>query len=388
MFCFSFDLIENKFLSFRCLWFLYFISFDHKINYRTFKASSSWVYRWKKKHNVVSRKITKTLSRQQIASLPNVSEKVEEYREQVQNLVRKYKPSQVFNTDQSGFNIEFLSGRTLTKKGEKLVYASINQSHSETHSYTIQPTICMDGSTIDRLLIVLQEKGGEFGPYVKEKLFTHPEIFVTSTTSGKVTKTILKDWFIEVYFPTATDKSLLILDSFPTYKDRALIDKEKPRKKSYEVSTIPPGLTGYCQPLDVFYFRPYKSFHRHLSDHINFHEKEIELHKRNTILKLQACTFFQFRSPRFQNFIKYAWFKAGLSNSFDRSIRFNVPKQYCFNDDNILHKCSAPDCSKNCFIRCSWCSKFLCFEHFFTSPICKNDQEFLQFHYCLKFKPD
>lgn len=114
-----------------------------------FKASKSWVHKWKKRNNVVSRKVTKTLSRKQIASLPNVQEDIQQYRNQVRILSEDFQPGQIYNTDQSGFNIELLSGRTLTTKGEKMVYSSMNQSASETHSYTIQPTISMDWATFD-----------------------------------------------------------------------------------------------------------------------------------------------------------------------------------------------------------------------------------------------
>lgn len=356
-----------------------------------FKASLAWLYRFKKKNKIVSRKITKVLSRSQIASLPNVNERVREFRSSFNGdmLEDGYTPDEIYNTDQSGFNIELLSGRTLEVQGSKLIQASINQSHSETHSYTIQPVISMNGITMPRLLVVLQEKNGVFGPIVRQRLFRHPEIHITSTTSGKVSKSILKEWFAEVYFPFASNHSVLILDSFSTYKDRKEIDDEKPPNKTYKVSTIPPGLTGYCQPLDVAYFRSYKSFFRKISDHINFHRNEIDLHARNTILKLQACTFFQFRSPRFHDFIKYAWYKAGLlTTTFDRTVRFPDPIHFCFDVDSISQDCSAPNCKHKCFIRCSWCAKFLCFDHFLEQPFVTNDPEFLQFHYCLKFSPN
>lgn len=358
-----------------------------QVGHPTFKASLAWLYRFKKKLKIVSRKITKVLSRSQIASLPNVSERVREFRRNFtgEMMEEGFTPDQIFNTDQSGFNLEELSHRTLAIQGSKLIQASINQSKSETHSYTIQPVISMDGKTMPRLLIVLQEKGGEFGPIVRQRLFHHPEVHITSTTSGKVSKLILKEWFAEVYFPFSPKHSVLVLDSFSTYQDRKEIDKEKPRNKTYRVSTVPPGLTGQCQPLDVNYFRSYKTFHRKISDYISFNRNEIELHARNTILKLQACTFFQFRSPRFHDFIKYAWYKAGLSDSFDRTVRFQDPIHFCFDVDSITKDCSVANCKQKCFIRCSWCTKFLCFKHFLEEPSVPNDYEFHHFHYCLNF---
>lgn len=259
----------------------------------------------------------------------------------------------MFNTDQSGFNIENLSGRTLEISGEKKVFSSANQSHSLTHSYTIQPMISMTGKLSEKLFIVLQEKDGKFGPLVRVKMFSHPEIYVVCTSSGKVNKSVLQEWFSEIYFPIAGRKSLLILDSFPTYKDRSNIDKEKPANVKYEISTIPPGLTPHCQPLDVTFFRPYKAMHRRFSDHINFHRPDISLHARDTILKLQACLNFLFRSPRFHSFIGYAWYKSGLHDNFDSSIYFEDPKHYCFADYLINVDCVAHNCHNPSFIRCS-----------------------------------
>lgn len=367
---------------------LYLYLFSHftiQLGMPTFKASSYWIHTWKKKHKIVSRKIIKVLSRKEIADLPKVSDRVNDYRAKIRSDASNYQSCDVWNTDQSGFNIELLYGRTLEHKGEKQVLGSINQSNSQSHSYTIQPMISMDGIFAEKLLIVWQEREGEFGPNVREHLFTHPEIFVQATKSGKVTKNILQTWFEELYFPLTRDKTLLVLDSYSAYKDLANINQVKPRGKSLKISTIPPGLTGYCQPLDVAVFRPYKSIARAISQHIHLYRPDIKLHSRNAALKLQACMNFLMRAPRFQCFIRYAWYKAGLCETFDRSTPFEDPSHYCFPKDIYSFCCSSPNCREPCFLRCSWCAEKLCFEHFFVSARFTGDTEFLKFHYCLKF---
>lgn len=141
------------------------------------------------------------------------------------------------------------------------------------------------------------------------------------------------------------------------------VDILLPRNKTYQVSQISPGITGFCQPLDVHFFRSYKSFHRQVSDYINNHRSDLKLYERNIVLKLHACTctFFQFRSPRFIEFIKFAWFKAGLYEIYDRAQFFEDPMEYCFYKTVDMNKCIAENCSEICFIRCSWCKKMLCF---------------------------
>lgn len=316
-----------------------------------------------------------------------VSKSIIAFRTQTTDLINGYPLSQVFNTDQSGFNIEFLSGRTLTNKGEQIVKSSINQSHSKTHSYTIQPMLRMDGVLPPRILIVLQEKGGVLGPQVKQPLFEHPEILIKVNSSVKVGKIILKEWFAEAFFPLIEREAILILDSLSTYKNQALFDQEKPDRITYIMSAIPAGLTGTCQPLDVYFFRLYKAFARYISDYINYNKPDIKLHLRNTILHLQSCVFFQFRSPRFNDCFKYAWFKSGLLENFDRWLRFADPNKFCFPENIFEFECTSQACGRTCFIRCSWCNKTLCFEHFFNSPCHPNDIEFLKFHYCNKYEP-
>lgn len=156
--------------------------------------------------------------------------------------------------------------------------------------------------------------------------------------SGKVSKDIFRQWFAEVYFPAAGRNSLLILDSYTVYNDRTEINKDKPRSAKYEISVIPPPK---CQPLDASYFRTYKQTVRVISNYIHFHRQDIKLHLRNTVLKLQACVAFHFRSPRFITFMKYAWYKAGLLEDFDRSSRFINPLQYCLDKNLMTMECCA-----------------------------------------------
>lgn len=122
--------------------------FSKQIGYSWFLASPRWVTRWKKANKIVSRKITKVTSKKQIRSLPNVSATVSAFRTEARNKISKYRPQDVFNSDQSGFNIELLSGRTLAVRGSADVVSSVQQSQSFTHSYTIQPLVSMNGELI------------------------------------------------------------------------------------------------------------------------------------------------------------------------------------------------------------------------------------------------
>lgn len=67
-----------------------------------------------------------------------------------------------YNSDQSGFNLEIRSGRTLAPIGVKHVEVVAQSLASLTHSYTIMPTITATGRLLSPLLIVMKEAGGEF----------------------------------------------------------------------------------------------------------------------------------------------------------------------------------------------------------------------------------
>ena len=74
----------------------------------------------------------------------------------------------IWNTDQSGFEYEMTSARTISIKGEKETLALVQNKNATTHSYSIQAFINSNGYCAKKLFIVLQEKGGKFGPLVKE----------------------------------------------------------------------------------------------------------------------------------------------------------------------------------------------------------------------------
>lgn len=291
-----------------------------------------------------------------------------------QHFINDFKPyfngigaEHIFNTDQSGFNLEFLSGRTLETVGTRAVESIVQSRYSLTHSYTIMPLVSASGKLISPLFIILQEPGGEFGPQVKKKMFKHNSIYPVASKSGKLTKIILKQWFLNIYFPKAGNDSVLLTDSLTMYKKRENIDEDKPDNTNYVLEMMPASTSSIAQPLDVYFFRIYKSFTRRICDFINFNHPEIKLYTRDAILKLQVIVHNQFSSPRFEKFIKYAWFKSGYTSV---KIAHVSPNEFCFANDPA--ECSL--CDEISFIRCSWCGYLFCFKHFFLSEE--------EYHYC------
>jgi hypothetical protein len=287
-----------------------------------------------------------------------------------ENYFEDYLPSQIFNSDQSGFNYEIHSGRTLDFVGVKSVEGVVQSISSTTHSYTIQPTISADGNLLSPLFVALQEPDGKFGPRVEENLFQAPNIYVTASRSGKLTKEHLIEWFKNVYFANTPDKSIILVDSWTTYNDRNAIEGVKPAEKNFDILKIPPKTTSLFQPLDVYFFRTWKNFVRKFSDRVVLDALKVNLHQRNNILKLQSLAHNQFSSPRFKDFIKFiksVYLKYRPEN-------FQNPVEYCFNLKDKKCTLDGLDCFEGVFIVCSWCEKSLCFNHFFN-----------EYHYCTDF---
>lgn len=279
----------------------------------------------------------------------------------IKQLMPSYQPNQVFNTDQSGFNKELHSKGTLRFKGAKQVTALIQSEHAMTHSYTIQPLISADGTLHSPLFIILQEENGKFGPRVAQTMARPGNLHIKCTRSGIVTKQIIHEWFLEIYFETAPGKSLLLVDSLPSYVDRVAINELKPVSVDYEVRVIPKHTTGKIQPLDKYFFLQWKTFAKKIGDHVVNEDVDISLFQRDNILILQSLIHDQFTAPRFKTFVKQSWIKCGYMEGTED---YDTPDNWCF---IVTSSCSNDDCGKDSLIRCAHCEKELCFDHFFIS---------------------
>jgi len=74
----------------------------------------------------------------------------------------------MYNSDQSGFQLEIHSGRSLSHQGIKKVQRVVQSLATTTHSYTIQAIISCDGNLLSPLFNVLKEANGRFGPREKK----------------------------------------------------------------------------------------------------------------------------------------------------------------------------------------------------------------------------
>ncbi|EFN73371.1 hypothetical protein EAG_00356, partial [Camponotus floridanus] len=128
----------------------------------TFKAGYTWIQNFKKAHNIVSRKVTKFVSRASQRNKQQLQLICSDFMTSVKPYINRYEINNVYNADESGFNLEIHSGRTLAFRGKKTIDATAQSISSMTHSYTILPTISASGQLLSPLFLILKEVNGEF----------------------------------------------------------------------------------------------------------------------------------------------------------------------------------------------------------------------------------
>lgn len=235
-----------------------------------FKASTHWLFDFKTKHSIVSRKITKFVKKSYTSEVVDVEKVATDFVHKSLQESDGFLPNVIFNTDQCGINIELTSGRSLDIIGTKKVVKAVGSVAATTHSYTIQPVISKDGRLLSPMFVCWQETTGVFGPNVRRGIeaLNLENLYVVPSKSGKLTKQLMVEWFDKVYFPHAPISSILYVDSWNCFNDRTAIKRVTPGGKELKMLQIPPKTTPLVQPLDVHFFRTWKQFIRNINDHV------------------------------------------------------------------------------------------------------------------------
>lgn len=328
----------------------------------SFKASTHWLYNFKKSYAISSRKVTKTVS----ASFANENKMLHNiektFVEEVKSQISANQMATVINTDQSGFNYEIATKRTHDIRGSKHTWVQAKSVNATTHSYTIQPCLTSNGSLLSKLYIIFQEPKGYFGPFVQKEIskFLPSNMVVKCSKSGKMNKVLLKEFYEKCIKPEINGKFYLLQDSWKGQTD--IIPLNAVFGENCQLFTIPPKTTGHIQPLDVYFFRQYKIFARKIYEHINLHKVQtLNMTLRINIIIMHSFIFDQLQAPSFTNMLKYPWQKIGYVEKNISSFK-NV-NEICF--DNVKDKCEVLNCKETAFLKCSHCKLLLCIQHVF-----------------------
>jgi hypothetical protein len=75
-----------------------------------FVASESWAHKFKKRFNLVSRKITKYVTKSDMTNKAEIEANARAFVQEIKQELQQYQPHEVWNIDQSGFQREMHTG--------------------------------------------------------------------------------------------------------------------------------------------------------------------------------------------------------------------------------------------------------------------------------------
>jgi hypothetical protein len=110
----------------------------NEISLQNFNASERWIWKFKHQHRIVSRKITKFVTRNHSKERDDQILTANLFVNSTKLFLKNFTDDQIYNTDQSGFTKIVHSGRILEFKGARHAKRAVQSLSATTHSYIIQ----------------------------------------------------------------------------------------------------------------------------------------------------------------------------------------------------------------------------------------------------------
>ncbi|KAF8366963.1 hypothetical protein PRIPAC_84792 [Pristionchus pacificus] len=312
--------------------------------------------RWR---SVTGRHITKIVSVKKKKDEGKIKEQVDELRAQVQQIVEEHPDIYIWNCDQTGMVKEAHGKRTLARKGVKQVVCVAQSVGATTSSITLLPIIGMDGYVKPKIFVQLGEPGGKLP---KKGCYRDSTLDIAVATSHIMSKLSAIQFYKEVLFSGfVPPKLLLILDSWPAFKDHDAIRLCAPPNCQLFIVNIPPGGTAMCQPADISFNHQLKGIQKRLKSIILAKKIDYRISQRDNLLKFVSQLHWCMGADRFKGFISYGFYKGGFTTT--KPAPFESPKDYMFGSGSMAacDNCSSLSCTK-----CPRCEKPHCFDCFWN----------------------
>ena len=217
-----------------------------------FKASDHWLFSLKKRNGISSRKVTKFVSHREVVTKSIIKQTADEFVTEATKHIPKYNLDFVLNADQSSFNYEMASNRTLSYAGEKATYLAVKSLNAISHPYTVMPTTSAAGQLLSPLFICLQESTGRF-PFTKA-IFSAPNIVTSGSTSGKRNTFLVEYWIREVLDKIVSNRFLRMVDQWLPQVGIAAHENNLTKGQSCKSLVIPRRARSTKQPCDTYFF--------------------------------------------------------------------------------------------------------------------------------------
>lgn len=255
-----------------------------------------------------------------------------------------------------GLQLEIPPGRTLTIRGTKKVIRKVQRVNATTHSYTVHIQLNSSGKLSPKLPVVLYEPSG-LPKRARETFDNYQNLHIYSSKSGLMGSEIAKLWMGEVFLKNVEYDSVLIIDSWTGYKQ--MMQMPEITAKKLKIVQLPPKTTSRLQPADVYFNRPFKNLIRRVCNKVRWMHNDFILAKRENLLNILDMLYYQFKAPRFENLLKYAWYRAEYTQVHPEE--FKTPVQFCLGFRGYV-KCEADFCPNLCFLKCAYCERHYCFQ--------------------------
>lgn len=137
-----------------------------------FGASIEWIKKFKRKHRIRQRKITKFIGKTDISTMEDVLKAATNFQKETNVLIPRFSKDFVINTDQTGCQYNATYNRSLDRRGAKDVHVRKENLSKISHSYTAQYSVAASGTLLPNVFLCLQEPGNKFGPRVSKEVET------------------------------------------------------------------------------------------------------------------------------------------------------------------------------------------------------------------------
>lgn len=217
------------------------VNFANILGCDSFKASSGWLDKFKKRHAIVSKVLCGESASADIVGAATWQE------EELRDILERYAAEDIYNADESALFFQMLPGRTLALKGQRCEGGKQSKQR-----LSILFCVNMDGSDKRVPLVIGKSKN--------PRCFKGKRIPVTYRSNGKawMSRAVFKEWLLD--FDREMSRKgrhvCLLLDNCSAHH------VEDANPTNVEVRFFPPNCTSLIQPLDQGIIRSVKSAYR------------------------------------------------------------------------------------------------------------------------------
>ncbi|XP_028428578.1 uncharacterized protein LOC114552133 [Perca flavescens] len=165
--------------------------------------------------------------------------------------VLREKPRQIYNCDETGFQLETNRRQVIVPRGTKHAY---RQAQGTREHITV--LACLNAAGEDIPPFIIYKGGYPGGPYNKVGV---PNALYGKSQAGYIDSELFRKWFVGHFLKFATQERplLLLMDGHMSHLDPELV--RTAQREGVILLCLPPHTSHILQPLDVSFFGPLKA---------------------------------------------------------------------------------------------------------------------------------